>query len=276
MGVCIYCGIPAGFLKKSHKECRQKHEQGKSEIVSLIGKAGAKGGDLQQLDDSIKQIASISFIDNSSLKSLVVLGWERAVDIAFDDGLLSAEEESSLSKMRDHFALSQQVLDINGSYSRIVKGAILREIMDGKVPERIRHDGNLPFNFQKTEKLVWLFQDVKYYEEKTKTRYIGGSQGVSIRIAKGVYYRTAAFKGERVQTSQTIHADTGLMGVTSKHIYFAGPLKRFRIAYNKIVSFEPFSDGIGVQRDAQTARPQSFQTGDGWFVYNLITNLAQM
>ena len=29
-------------------------------------------------------------------------------------------------------------------------------------------------------------------------------------------------------------------------------------------------------RDAQTARPQTFRTGDGWFVYNLTTNLAQM
>ncbi len=123
---------------------------------------------------------------------------------------------------------------------------------------------------------MWVFQNVDYYEEKIRTRYVGGFQGVSIRIAKGLYYRTSAFKGERVQTSQTIHADIGLLGVTNKHIYFEGPSKRFRINYNKIVSFEPFSDGIGVQRDAQTAKPQSFSTGDGWFTYNLITNLAQM
>lgn len=137
-------------------------------------------------------------------------------------------------------------------------------------------DGGLPFNLQKSEKVVWVFQGVNYYEEKTRTRYVGGSHGVSVRIAKGLYYRTGAFKGERVQTSETVHANTGLLGVTNKHIYFAGPSKRFRIAYNKIVAFEPFSHGIGVQRDAQTAKPQSFLTGDGWFTYNLITNLAQM
>ena len=28
-------------------------------------------------------------------------------------------------------------------------------------------------------------------------------------------------------------------------------------------------------RDAQTAKPQTFRTGDGWFPYNLVTNLAQ-
>lgn len=276
MGNCIHCGKPAGFLKKSHKECKQNHEKGKSEIVSLVKKIGAEGGDLIHLEGSIKKVASISFIDSESMRLLIAIGWEKAVDAAFEDDLLTEHEESSLSKMKDHFALSQQVLDRKGAYSKLLKGAVLRDIMDGNLPQRMNVEGNLPFNLQKTEKIVWLFQNVNYYEEKSRTKYVGGSQGVSIRIAKGVYYRTGAFKGERVQTSETVHADSGLMGVTNKHIYFAGPLKRFRIAYNKIVSFEPFSDGIGVQRDAQTAKPQSFQTGDGWFTYNLITNLAQM
>ena len=276
MGNCIYCGKPAGFLRKIHKECKQKHEQGESEIVSLVSKLGSEGGDLTNLEDSIKQIASTSFVTDEALKSLVSSGWEKAVDVAFDDGLLSEEEESSLSALMKHFALSQQTLDRSGSYSKVVKGAILRDVMDGNVPERMQVAGNLPFNLQKTEKIVWVFQNVDYYEQKTRTKYVGGSQGVSIRIAKGVYYRTGAFKGERVQTSETIHADTGLLGITNKHMYFSGPNKSFRIAYNKIVSFEPFSDGIGLQRDAQTAKPQSFQTGDGWFTYNLITNLAQL
>ena len=28
-------------------------------------------------------------------------------------------------------------------------------------------------------------------------------------------------------------------------------------------------------RDAQSAKPQAFKTGDGWFAYNLAVNLAQ-
>ena len=276
MGKCLYCGKPAGFLKSSHKDCKQKHEQGKSEIISMVSNMGAKGGDLLHLEGSIKQIASMSFINDESLKSIIVQGWEKAVDIAFDDNLLSEQEESSLGKIIEHFALSQQVLDKKGAYSRLVKGTVLRDIMEGNLPERMKVDGNLPFNLHKAEKIVWVFRDVNYYEQKNRTRYVGGSKGVSIRIAKGVYYRVGAFKGERVQTPETVHVDTGLLGVTNKHIYFAGPAKGFRIAYNKIVSFEPFFDGIGIQRDAQTAKPQSFQTGDGWFTYNLITNLAQL
>ena len=66
-----------------------------------------------------------------------------------------------------------------------------------------------------------------------------------------------------------IHADTGMLGLTTKHIYFAGSRKRFRVRYDRIVAFEPYSDELGIMQDAQTARPQTFRTGDGWFAYNL-------
>ena len=62
--------------------------------------------------------------------------------------------------------------------------------------------------------------------------------------------------------------------VTDKNLYFAGSQKSLRIGFAKILSFERFSDGIGVMRDATTAKPQIFVTGDGWFTYNLVTNLA--
>ena len=35
--------------------------------------------------------------------------------------------------------------------------------------------------------------------------------------------------------------------------------KKFRVRYHRIVSFDPYDDGFGIMRDAQTARPQSFR-----------------
>ena len=93
---------------------------------------------------------------------------------------------------------------------------------------------------------------------------------------KGVYYRTGSFRGHPVETTQTKLVATGLLGVTTKHIYFAGDRTSFRIPYGKVVSFTPFSDGIGVMKDAASARPQTFDTGEGWFIYNLVMNLSQM
>lgn len=276
MGICSFCKQPAGFLKTSHQDCRRRYDQGKAQIVALVGKFASGTADLGQLQRSVTRVAKSCYINSDAVRDLVIAGWERAVSTAFDDGMLTEEEEAALSELKDSYSLSQEMLDRNGAYTRIFKGAVLRDVLNGIVPERLRIDGNLPFNFLKSERLVWVFQNVSYYEERTRTRYVGGSQGVSVRIAKGLYYRVGAFKAEPVRASETIHADTGLFGVTDKHIYFAGAAKRFRIPYKKIVAFEPFSDGLGVQRDAQTAKPQTFVTGDGWFTYNLVTNLAQM
>ena len=72
-----------------------------------------------------------------------------------------------------------------------------------------------------------------------------------------------------------MHVDTGLLAVTDKHIYFHGSRKAFRVRFDKIVSFDQFSDGFGIMRDAQTAKPQPFRTGNGWFGYNLATNFGE-
>jgi hypothetical protein len=48
------------------------------------------------------------------------------------------------------------------------------------------------------------------------------------------------------------------------------------VRYDRIVSFDPYDDGFGIMREAQSAKRQSFRAGDGWFVYNLATNLAQI
>ena len=84
------------------------------------------------------------------------------------------------------------------------------------------------------------------------------------------------FRSRPIEWEETVHADTGTLGLTTKHIYFSGSRKKFRVRYDRIVSFDPYDDGFGIMRDTQTAKPQTFRTGDGWFVYNLAVNLAQM
>jgi hypothetical protein len=70
--------------------------------------------------------------------------------------------------------------------------------------------------------------------------------------------------------------DTGLLAITNKHIYFSGGEKDLRVPYAKVVAFHPFSNGVGIIRDTSNAKLQIFVTGDGWFTYNLITNLARL
>jgi hypothetical protein len=167
-------------------------------------------------------------------------------------------------------------LNENPTFNRLVKNAVLRDISQGKIPKRYNLQGGIPFNLQKNEHLVWAFLGTTYYEDRTRRSYVGGSHGVSVRLAKGVYYHTSAFRGHQVETHTLEQIEFGTLGITTKSLYLVGPVKSLRIPFTKIVTFVPYSDGVGIFRDAANARLQVFVTGDGWFSYNLLSNLSKL
>ena len=227
---------------------------------------------LDGLEDSLRELG-LPPLDE---KRLLAQAWEAAVEGSLEDGVLSLDEEASLIRYLERFGLIVSDVDGNGAHRNMVKSAAIRELAEGIIPDRMGGPVDHPFNLMKSEKLVWLFGDVDYIETTTRRERRGTSHGLSIRVAKGLYYRPSTFRSRVHQWEENVHADTGLLGVTTKHIYFHGPAKRFRVRFDRIVSFEPYSDGIGIMRDAQTAKPQIFSVGDGWFIYNLVTNISSL
>ncbi|QTY27793.1 hypothetical protein [Flavobacterium sp. CS20] len=277
MGKCIYCGEKVGFLKKKHKECEFKFQQGKNEYVEVIKSSILDESNFNGLEEKLKSIRQQSYLSENLHNDLTTKAFDLAVEHFLEDGILSPDEEEKVEIFKDRFQLSQNILDKNGSYTKVGMSSILRDLTEGKIPEqRIKIDGQLPFLFQKSESLIWVFTNVEFYEQRTRTEYRGGSQGVSVRVAKGVYYRTSSFKGRPVQISEMKYIGTGLLALTTKHIYFGSPEKKIKIPINKLVSIEPYEDGIGLQKDGVTAKPQIFKNIDGWFAHNAISNLSQM
>lgn len=276
MGKCEFCGEDAGFLRSRHRECDDRHQAGVAQIQGLASTALLATLNIDEYAAQAETVAANSYIGQDALRSLHIGAWENAVAGALEDSVLTEQEEERLDAFKDFFSFDQHDLNANGAFTNLVKGGIIREVLEGELPQRVNVSGDIPFNLQKSEDLVWVDQDTGYFEERSQTSYTGGYSGASVRVAKGLYYRVGGFRGRPVVTSQMTHVDDGILGVTQKHIYFAGSTNAFRVRYDKIVAFTPYSDGIGLQRDAARARPQVFVTGDGWFIYNLVTNLAKL
>ncbi|MGC8970992.1 MAG: hypothetical protein ACP5K2_02160 [bacterium] len=270
MGICKFCGKPAGFLRKEHKECKEKHNQGVFLVTSMI--AFSLTSNVEK--DEILKIANDSFINETELKDIILNAWEKALDNALMDKVITEDEENRLKDILFKFGFSIEELSSKPSYLKLVKTLILRDILEGKIPNRVKIDGPFPFNLLKGETVIWIFSNVNYYQTRTYRHYTGSSQGVSIRVMKGVYYRVGGFKGYPIEESKLTLIDQGILCITNENIYFGGKLKSFRIPYNKIVSFTPYSDGIGIHRDSANSKPEFFLTDDGWFTYNLLVNLA--
>ena len=276
MGACFHCGQPAGFLRRRHPECDAKHQSGRELFRQLVARAVAGRLDVAKLGAKYLELRKSHYLSDAVAKPVLVEAWENEVERAFEDGVLSESREACLVSVAEFFALTQNDVNKEGNHSRFVKGAVLRELMEGKIPERVNPDSRLPFDFQIYEKPIWVFYGVRHFEQKTSTEYIGGSTVASVRVAKGVYLRTSAFKVRPLDRLETVDCGKGLLAVTNKHIYFSSRRKSFSVRLDKIVTFKPFPDGIGILREATTAKPQTFLTGDGWFTYNLVRNAANL
>ena len=282
MGICKYCGKPAGFLHSAHPACQDAHLQLEQAIhlkrqqVSLaILQAIKTDDDFSNLDKAIAELDPALGVNSVDRQTLLVKGWQTYVGGLLLEGPPSVEDEQRLVAFQRHFGLTQADLDRNGAYTSLTKASILRDLASGIVPQRCSISGPLP-NIQKGEQIVWGFPGTKYLQDKTHRQFIGASQGVSFRVVRGVYYHVGAFKGQPVETTDRVLVDTGLTVLTDKNIYFAGSSTSFRLPYPKVVSFESFSNGIGFWKDAANAKAQYLITGDGLFAYNLVMNLSKL
>lgn len=218
MGNCEYCGRSASFLRKQHKECVEKHDRAMVSIKALCVDAALHGGDLDALPSRIREAAAMASMEmpDDELSTTLADGWCSAVEAAMEDHSLSSEEKWGLNRYRARFDLQESRLDREGHFELFRMMALLNSLVDGGlVPRFDRRSaraefGRLPFNLIKSEELIWVFTDVGYLEQVTRREYRGAAESKSME-----------------------HNDDGLLGITTKHLYFTGREKSFRVRLEK-------------------------------------------
>ena len=272
MSKCKYCGKEAGLFKDEHEECEQIYKNGQRKITNFAHSSIIAGSEYSKIDDVVKEIAVNSFHKESEIRSLLLHVWRYIIDETLDKSLFSKEQENTMLEILNTFNFSDS--EIGDRYKKLVKSLVIRDLVEGEIPQRVTPNGPMPFRFQKNEKLVWLFNPCGFYQSKTTTIRKGEHAGVSLKIMKGVYFRTGGFTSRPVTSKSVVLIAAGLLAVTDKHVYFYSPKKAFRIPYTKIIAFTPYNDGITIHKDTKE-KPFIFQTFDGWFTYNLLMNLSQ-
>lgn len=185
------------------------------------------------------------------------------------DNIIDEQEENEIKNMMERFGLTSSDFLESKPYTMLLQSIILRDLQNGiDISNRV-DPGEVPVLLGKNEYVVWGYSDINAYEEKTGKRYEGGSQGVSIRICKGVYYRVGASKGYAVDYTYTNPLGRGVLVVTNKNIIFIGA-KALKFAINKIISFKAYKDGIELQKEGVRAKPTTFIGFDPWFISNLL------
>ena len=122
---------------------------------------------------------------------------------------------------------------------------MLEELYDGAIESLL--DGSLANQFEsdlilkRGERIIFSLPNIQYCEERS-VRIKGTSSGFSIRVAKGVTYRTGGF--EASTEMQISLLDTGDLTLTNKRLVFNGPTKGQEIPLSKINTIEPITNGF--------------------------------
>jgi len=144
VGTCKYCGKPAGPLRSKHCECENKYKLTFEHLTRVSFETIIKSSslkDFEELERDINNIAPDGYLTTSDVGYVLVSAFERAVEHFLNDGALSVEEQGKIESFVEFFKLDQNELDRNGAWSRLVKGGGLREVMEGKIPQRVKIEG---------------------------------------------------------------------------------------------------------------------------------------
>lgn len=177
--------------------------------------------------------------------------YENKLDNIVSFGTISEENESELHE----FMLSLRITesDIEHTKSKLQRIKKLTLLRSGELPT-IEVYGEM---ILKKNELCHYSAGSNLIEERSKTRYVGGSQGVSVRIAKGLYYRVGQFKGERVVDTFKQVTDSGTLFITNQRVCFVGRTKSITYPINKIISFNIYSDAVQIIKE-NDSKPKYF------------------
>ena len=219
---------------------------------------------LDPIYNNVKEIANNLGASDEQIKESVKQSVSIIIKKEMDNGLLSSETEHTIATLLSHYGVTLNDLP-QTTHLQLGKGKTLRNLLEGNV-ETCFNASNFPFKFQKTESVIWAWGGMAVSTLKTTNQIVGRSHGFSIRLAKGLYYRTGAFGGQRVTSTGLASLGTLPVAVTSKHLYYGG--KRIRL--EKIVAIEPYADGVTIAME--TGRPLCFYTDDPGFFANVLQN----
>ena len=304
MGICKYCGEKAGWFSDVHEACATSSQQGSAEIAATVGSTIKEkvsipvGQDTDvlasqlwlQLEEKVHQIAAEHRTPAENVRQALFQGWSSgAGELAIVEPL-SIQKFNVIVKLYKLMGFTEQDMRKSDGNVAALFSLLLWAVMVHGDPSELAPEHDHPFNLQPGEIPLMFFGSVVYSKETVSRSYQGGYGGMSVRLARGVYYHFGGFKGQRIDSSSLQEVDYGCLLLTTRNFSFGGEHTNFRIPFEHVLSFRAHTDGIGMFRDTANARAEVFSVLEanpnggnplparpifGWFLFNMAHFLAQ-
>lgn len=222
-------------------------QDAKQSRASLKGYASALGNMLMDMQLSPSELASLQAqqrslkLDHSEVKRVHINAMRHVSDVVLSDGMVTEQELYALEHLLRGLGISWA--DLPPTHLQTYQTAhVCMNIQKGQlpvVPSSVSLLREAPSEVVHAEVRCVLLE-----ERVIRREYVGGSRGASVRICKGVTYRFGSTRGHSVPVTDILPVDGGLLSVTNQRVVFAGSKKSFSTDWSKVLSAEPYADGV--------------------------------
>lgn len=201
-------------------------------------------------------------------KSIAENIYKEAVQKAIADNEVTLNEQETLEQLASKLDLNINEISLDKStdeaYNYLV---LLNALNNGYLPTK----SNSVIVLQKNEIAHWEVPASLLISKTVTTGYSGGSRGVSLRVMKGVSYRVGASRSTPIREQVSIKLP-GVLVITSKRVVFSSPTKSFSIPFTQLISFDPYSDGLGLQKGNSSYLLSLANNKSGEVTFKVLTN----
>lgn len=177
-------------------------------------------------------------ISGESRKQFVNRQWEKINE----DKRLSPEEWEEFTTLAKD--LEVNVTMDNETKEQIEKFKLYWHIEHGELPIK-----EVSIYLQQSERCYYTC-NAEWFENRTVTKRINyGGPTARIKIMKGIYYKAGSMGVQRVTSEELQLIDHGQVYITNKRLIFFGSKKNTNIQLSKILSLNPYSDAVGIEKD---------------------------
>lgn len=234
-----------------------------------------KSFSIKSIEETYSELLEYCDGDQEKAKQKTMQYIPHIIDYLCRDNVFSHEDEQRLEKL--HQAAGITAIDYTvEAKEKVMKAVIVRDLIYGERMQRFLVPADLQFKIQREEAVIWVFYDVELNEVVKTTGYESesDSSGFSLRIAKGVYYRSgsATTRGRFISRENVTHVATGVLAITSHYLYFGSAMNTTRIPHKKIFSIYPTGISVVISRDGNRGKPQEFVVDDPVFLANILKN----
>jgi hypothetical protein len=243
-----HSNTPKGIINSLIQKYKDRKQKGlnKIEFHKSLMRAVEDGVLTQEEISNLNSRQSELGLTDEDINEFRVSAYVKAFETAKSDGIISEQEENELQQIQKYLGLTDQTISDNKK--ELSRFRLLAEIQRGNLPE-INVSGLVT---QKGEKVYWSEPAILAETKVVRRRYEGGSQGVSIRIMKGVSYRVGGHRGHLVSDTDTVPVSDGEFIITNKRLIFRGDGKSFAIKLDRILDLRVFTNGLNISEVNKT------------------------